>query len=103
MASNFFPIADTPHGLGLKQGVRQLQTGISQLLGLQAIMVQAIDTAPNPDDYTAMETAFGLQAGAGAGVKAELDSLLAKFTTDASVTEVLAARNQIAAKFGVFV
>ena len=102
MASNYYPIADTPHGAALKQGVRQLQSGIAQLLALQAVMVQAIDTVPNPDDYTALETAFGLATGAGAGVKAELDSLLAKLVTDSEVTFLLAARNQIAAKFGVF-
>lgn len=102
MASNYIPVEGTLLGNALLQGIRNLQQGIAQLLALQAIMVQAIDTTPNPDDYTALETAFGLATGDGADAKAEIDSLLSKFTTDSSVSSVLAARNQAAAKFGVY-
>jgi hypothetical protein len=102
MALGSIPIDRTKAlGAELYDAIRSIQTGIARLVSLQAIMVQQIDTVPNPDDFSALETQFGFAAGLGDDAKAELDSLLSKFTTDASVSSVLAARNQAAAKFGV--
>lgn len=98
MATTYIPI-DRAKALGAAfyDGLRNLQNGIQQLIELQAIAETQIDGS----DFSVMETQFGFQAGQGDDAKAELDSLLAKLTTDSSVDHVLAARNQAAAKFGV--
>jgi hypothetical protein len=99
VASNYIPIASTTElGNAVKSAVRQVRGGIAILVALQATMVQAIDVA----NYAALETAFGLQAGDGTRLKAELDSMLSKVTTDASVTFVKAAIDQMAAKIGAY-
>lgn len=98
MATTYIPInTGKPLGAALYDGIRQIQRGIAQLLACQAIAATQI----NGSDYSQFEQEFGLQSTQGAGAKGELDSLLSKFTTDAQVTVVLAARNQAAAKFGV--
>jgi len=48
-----------------------------------------------------METLFGITTGRGAEAFAEVDSFYSKITTDGSVTDLVAAWNQIVAKFGI--
>jgi len=98
MATTYIPInTGKPLGAALYDGIRQIQRGIAQLLACQAIAATQIDGV----NHTVFEQEFGLSTGQGSAAKGELDSLLSKFTTDAAVTVVLAARNQAAAKFGV--
>lgn len=102
MAAGSLPLdRNKLHGAALYDAIRQMQQSVATMLSLQAIMVQMIDTAPNPDDFSLIGTNFCVNVGDGQSVKAELDSLLAKLATDDTVDHVLAARNQIAAKFGV--
>jgi hypothetical protein len=102
MAAGAIPInRSVPEGAELYDAIRQLRGAIRRLTDIQASMVQQIDTAPNPDDYSLLETHFGLDAGLGDDAKAELDSMLSKLTTDASVSFVAAAIAQACAKFGV--
>ena len=99
MATQYLPLDQTkPLGAALFQGVRQLQEGIAQLVAIQQTMVQMLTPS---NDTTVIDAAFCVNSGDGAQVKGELDSLLGKLTTDASVDHVLAARNQMAAKIGV--
>ena len=98
MPTSYIPInTGKPLGASLYQGIRMIQEGINMLLLCQRIAGMQIDGA----DHTLFEQEFGLQPGQGDDAKGELDSMLSKFTTDAAVTAVLAARNQAAAKFGV--
>jgi len=102
MAAGYIPVDPAkPLGAALLDGVRQLNASIARLQALQAVIVQMIDTTPNPDDFTLVDAAFCAQTGFGEAMKGELDSVLGKLTTDASVDHVLAARNQMAAKIGV--
>ena len=101
MAAKYIPVVSTEHGNALKLALKQLAQARSSLLAMQGIMTQAIDTTPDPDDYTLLETTFGLPAGQGAAAKAELDSVVSKITVDSSVTNVAAAITQAAAIFGV--
>lgn len=98
MAVTYLPIGNTSHGQALLQGFRNLNAGRDQLERVLAIMT----TAQDGSNFTALETAFGLAPGNGTLVYAELSSMLAKITTDASVSNVMSAWNQAAAKFGVF-
>jgi hypothetical protein len=98
MASNYLPIDRTkPLGAALYDALRSVQRGIAELQSLQLIMVQQLTGATIAE----VELHFGFPAGVGDAAKGELDSMLGKFTTDASVSNVMAARNQAAAKFGV--
>ena len=102
MAAGAIPInRSVPEGSELYDAIRQLRSSIRRLTDIQASMVQLTDTTPDPDDYSLLEEHFGLDAGLGDDAKAELDSLIGKLTTDASVTFVAAAIAQAAAKFGV--
>ena len=99
MATQYLPLdRGKPLGNALYEAVRQLQTGIAQLVSIQQTMIQMLTPSNDP---TVIDAAFLLGSGNGAAVKAELDSALGKFVTDGTVDHVLAARNQLAAKLGV--
>lgn len=85
----------TIHGRALREALDHLELGLTKLKDEVAAMPFMVDTDPNPDDYTYLETQFGLAAGDGAVAKAELESMLGKLTTDNSVTGVASAIQQV--------
>lgn len=58
------------------------------------------NTMIDGSDYSMLEAQFRCQAGAGQTLIGEMNSVLSKLDTDASVTNVLAAIDQLFAKLG---
>lgn len=69
---------------------------LAQLAAVRAVGVHCQDGAT----YTTLETVMGLPAGTGADVWFLLDSLYQKVTTDASVTGLASALDNLTARLG---
>lgn len=97
MAAAYIPYGvATPRQGELRSLIRQLKETREKLTTVRSQMVQMIDGS----DYSALESEFGIVTTHGAGAFAEIDSCLAKLNTNSSVTDVLAAIDQLVAKMG---
>ena len=81
----------SPHGDKLFQGLVGLEAALTILKDEAACMPFMVDG----NDYTYLEAQFGLTAGKGQTAKAELDSMLSRLTTNASVENVAASIQQV--------
>lgn len=87
---------NTAHGFILGKAFEDLQNALNGLAAIRSVMVQMADGT----DYAYAVTKFGFpdEMTAEAAFN-ELDSLYAKLTTDAQVTNVKAAIDQALARF----
>ena len=83
--------AAAPHARPLRKGLDLFEEALTILKDEVAAMPGMVDGS----DYTYLETQFGLPSGKGQSAKGELESVLGKLTTDASVTNVAAAIQQL--------
>jgi hypothetical protein len=88
--------ASTEYGSRLKSAIRNLDANQHELELLLAKMNRMNDD----NDFSAMETQFGITTGKGDDARNELASYLAKVTGDGQVEFVAAARAQLVAKLG---
>lgn len=84
-----------PHGDALYQGLVGLEAALTRLKDEVGAMPFMVDMTPDPDDYSYLEAQFGFPTGKGATAKAELESMLGKLTTDASVSNVASSMQQV--------
>ena len=76
MAATFIPIAGgSTHGSHLQAYRNALKLVITDGPLILSKMATMIDTVPNPDDFSALETAFGLPSGTGETCKGELTAV----------------------------
>lgn len=80
-----------PHGRQLRRGLSLLREALAVLRAEAGAMTVMVDGS----DYVYLEDQFGFPAGKGQSAKGELESTLAKFNTDADVTNVKAATDQL--------
>lgn len=80
-----------PLGHKLRLALDYLESARDSLRDIVASMPGMVDGS----DYSYLEAQFGLQAGKGTTAKAELEALMGKLDTDASVTNVKAAMQQV--------
>jgi len=73
MAAPYIPIVSTEDGAELKQYRDALEFVITRGPLIRAKMANMIDTDADPDDYTELETKYGLEGGDGATLYAELN------------------------------
>lgn len=89
---------NSPAGFRLGRAHEGLDLALVGLVAERDTMLQMRDGADNPGDasnYAAVTAAYGFVSDAEArGAFLELDALVAKLTTDASVTDVHAAIKQ---------
>ena len=86
----------SPKGGSLVNRLRTLQRTVRELQDDVIAMDYMIDNA----DYARLESEYGTDSTMGDELKNEVASLVAKLTTDASVTDVATAINQAARKIG---
>lgn len=86
----------SPKGSPLVNRLRNLKRTIAELQD----DVLAMDFMIDAGDYARLESEYGTDTGFGGELKNEVASLVAKLTTDASVSNVMAAINQAARKIG---
>lgn len=81
----------------LYSAVDKLQSALVELNELKDCMPYMVDGEPEGEDtgFEYLETQFGLQVGKGALAKGEIESLMAKLNTNASVSDVQAALTQV--------
>ncbi len=79
------------HGQSLRKGLDLLEEALTILNDEVAAMPSMVDGS----DYTYLEDQFGFPEGKGQTAKAELESLLGKFNTNDSVSNVKAATQQV--------
>lgn len=82
---------NSPHGQKLRLGLDYLEQALTILKDEVGAMPFMVDGS----NYAHLEQQFGLEAGKGSTAKAELESMLAKLTTDAQVTNVAASMQQV--------
>jgi len=78
-------------GSRLYSAIDRLQSAIAELNELKNAMPYMVDNG----DHSHLEVQFGLNTGQGELAKGELESMLAKLNTNASVTDVNAAMQQV--------
>ena len=91
----YIEVTGTIQAQSLRGALAELLNGRDHLLRVRDAMVQARDVTPDPDDYTVLEAAFGMQAGNGVLAFAEVDSL------NGALASIEASVRQCAAIFGV--
>ena len=86
----------SPRGGTLVNRLRTLQRTVRELQD----DVLSMDFMIDAGDHARLESEYGCDSTMGDELKNEVASLVAKLTTDASVTNVAAAINQAARKIG---
>lgn len=85
----------TPAQIRLRSRIEQFKNLRDDLKEERDAMVQMIDGS----DYSELESKYGIEAGDGDDMFAELDSAIGKMFVNTEVTNVLAALDQLHAKF----
>ena len=97
MAIDFIPYGvATPRQSELRNLIKQAKQVRDALVTQRDMMSHMNDGA----NWTALESEYGIAAGSGDDAFAELDSYLAKVNSDASISAVKTALDQLVAKMG---
>ena len=92
----YIEVTGTIQAQALRGALAEVLNGREHVLRVRDAMIQARDTTPDPDDYTALEAEFGVaEVGKGSTAFAEIDSL------NGALASIEATIRQCAAIFGV--
>ena len=104
MASPHISIENTEWGTRLKEYRNALRLVITEGPQLLDKMAQMVDTDANPDDYTHLETQFGLEGDKGLSAKGELTAVVEALQADpASEASTAGSAALLATKLNQFV